>query len=83
MIWGLLWFCADPKTDLAEKVARAADRYTVKFGRRPNLCYINPATLNGAAAGVEVNGVRLVSATNVLKHYFWIGGEEKRDQNCA
>ena len=79
---GLLWFDADPKRDLAEKVARAADRYHVKFGRRPNLCYVNPSMLNGSAAevvaagSVEVNGVRLVSAPNVLRHHFWIGVEE-------
>jgi hypothetical protein len=46
-----LWFDSDPKRDLAEKVARAADRYRFKFGRRPNLCYVNPSMLgNGSAA---------------------------------
>jgi hypothetical protein len=79
---GLLWFDADPKRDLAEKVARAADRYRLKFGHRPNLCYVNPSTLgrdsaeHAAANPVELNGVRLVPADNVLKHHFWIGVEE-------
>lgn len=79
---GLLWFDADPKRDLAEKVARAADRYRLKFGRRPNLCYVNPSTLDrvsaelAATSPVELNGVRLVPADNVLKHHFWIGVEE-------
>ena len=29
---GLLWLDADPKRDLADKVARAADRYHKKLG---------------------------------------------------
>jgi hypothetical protein len=71
---GLLWFDADPKRDLAEKVARAADRYHFKFGRRPNLCYVNSSMLDRSS--VELGDVRLVPADNVLKHHFWIGIEE-------
>jgi hypothetical protein len=71
---GLLWFDADPKRDLTEKVGLAADRYQAKFGRHPNLCYLNPAMLENGS--LEINGVRLVPAANVLKHHFWIGEEE-------
>jgi hypothetical protein len=71
---GLLWFDADPKRDLADKVTRAADRYHFKFGRRPNLCYVHPSMLD--LGSVELNGVRLIPADNVLKHHFWIGIEE-------
>jgi len=78
---GLLWFDADPKRSLAEKVKRAADRYRYKFGRRPNLCYINPATLGDGP--VECHGVRLVPATNVLKHHFWIGVEDSEKLSKA
>jgi hypothetical protein len=79
---GLLWFDADPKRDLAEKVARAADRYRLKFGCRPNLCYVNPSSLGRESAqaattgALELNGVRVVPADNILKHHFWIGVEE-------
>ena len=55
---GLLWFDANPKRDIADKVARAADRYRVKFGRRPNLCYVHESVLDSGT--VEFNGVRLV-----------------------
>jgi hypothetical protein len=72
---GLLWFDADSKRDLAEKVARAADRYRFKFGRRPNLCYVHASMLDQGS--VELDGVRLAPAANVLKHHFWIGVEEK------
>jgi hypothetical protein len=71
---GLLWFDADPKRELAEKVARAADRYHFKFGRRPNLCYVNPSVLDRGST--VLGGIRLLPAHNVLKHHFWIGVEE-------
>lgn len=72
---GLLWFDADPKRSLAEKLARAADSYRFKFGRRPDLCYVNPAMLDNGT--VEIDGVRVIPASNVLKHHFWIGEEER------
>ena len=81
---GLLWFDADPKRNLAEKVARAADRYRYKFGRKPDMCYVNPSMLLAPDKGsLECNGVRLVPATNVLKHHFWIGVEETAELRKA
>ena len=78
---GLLWFDADPKRDLAEKVTRAADRYHFKFGRRPNLCYVHSSVPD--LGSVELNGIRLVPADNVLKHHFWIGIEENTELQKA
>ena len=78
---GLLWFDANPKRDLADKVSLAADRYRVKFGRRPNLCYVHSSMLDSGA--VEFDGVRLVPANNVLKHHFWIGIEEATELRKA
>ena len=78
---GLLWFDSDPKRDLADKVARAADRYQFKFGRRPNLCYVNSSQVDGGP--VKLDGVRLLPAHNVLKHHFWIGVEEEELQEAA
>ena len=79
---GLLWFDADPKRALNEKIAQAADRYRHKFGRKPNLCYINPVMLPGSQPA-ECNGVRLVPSRIVLKHHFWIGIEEAAELSQA
>jgi hypothetical protein len=79
---GLLWFDADPKRALNEKIAQAADRYRHKFGRKPNLCYINPMMLPGSEPA-ECNGVRLVPSRSVLKHHFWIGIEEAAELSGA
>ena len=72
---GLLWLDTDPKRDLADKVATAADRYQFKFGQRPNLCYVHTSALD--TGSVELDGVRVVGAKNVLKHHFWIGVEQE------
>ena len=44
---GMLWFDNDKKTDLTTKVSRAAEYYQKKYGQMPNLCFVNPASLNG------------------------------------
>ena len=77
MYEGLLWRDADPKRALNEKVAQAADRYRAKYGRKPNLCYVNPMQLAGSEPA-EYGGVRLVPSRHVTKHYFWIGVEDER-----
>ena len=77
MIEGLLWFDADPKRDIADKVSAAAGRYQFKFGRRPNLCYVHTSALGIGLSSVELNGVRVVPVHNVLKFHFWIGVEQE------
>jgi hypothetical protein len=79
MIEGLLWLDPDPKRDLAEKVTRAADRYHYRFGCRPNMCYVNED--QWPALPDAIDGVRLVGASNILRHHFWIGvdGVNERD----
>jgi hypothetical protein len=71
---GMLWYDADPKRDLSDKVARAADRYHVKYGRRPNLCYVNDAQIDGQG-GTETGGAPTSRTPNVLRWHFWIGEE--------
>jgi hypothetical protein len=80
MYEGLLWADFDKKRDLADKIARAADRYLEKFGCRPNRCYINSAQIDGLT---EVNGVRVIGAHNILKFHFWIGVEEAAELRKA
>ena len=48
---GMLWFDNDPKTALSTKIEKAANYYQKKYGRKPNLCLINPNSLNGEKSG--------------------------------
>jgi hypothetical protein len=74
---GLLWYDGDPKKALSEKIAQAAARYQHKYGRKPNLCYVNPLMLPGNGPA-EYGGVRIEPMRNVLKHHFWIGVDDER-----
>ncbi len=76
---GLLWYDDDPQMALADKIGRAAARYRQKFGRLPELCYLNPQAMGGKAgdeAGLSCQleslcaTVRLIPASYVLAHHF-------------
>lgn len=70
---GLLWF--DKSTiDLADKVVQAATRYEEKTGQAPDTCYLNDADADGETE--KVNGVRLRTASNVLRHHLWLGVDD-------
>jgi hypothetical protein len=75
---GLLWY-DDSKADLAAKVEDAAERYEEKFGRRPNRCYVNPASLPGEGKGFSLDGIKVVTRPSILPNHFWVGiGRPKR-----
>ena len=67
---GMPWFDNDTKTDLETKVHRAADYYHNKYGRTPNICFVNPST-----SGIDTyknNGIELRTTLN----NFWIGARD-------
>lgn len=68
---GLLWFDDNPKVPLAAKIDNAARRYREKFGRAPNVCYVNPRTLAGA--GEVCASIRVVELANMQPNHFWVG----------
>jgi len=68
---GMLWYDNDARQDLAQKVARAAAHYRLKYGVTPNLCFVNPALL---PQGPQVaDGVQVRPARMVLPNHFWLG----------
>ena len=69
---GLLWYDNSAK-DLAGKIAEAAQRYRERFGGEPNVCYVNPADL--PTGECQANGIRMRTATNILRHHLWLGHE--------
>ena len=75
---GLLWFDDDPKKEVSLKVKEAAERYSEKFGRRPNVCHVSPTTLAlppdpMGTEGVHFDGLRVLSSPLVLPDHFWVG----------
>lgn len=85
---GMLWFDNDPKTQLDDKIQRAASYYTEKYGNPPTVCFVHPSMIdtpeglaemdqgsNGSQsqASINLNGIELRSNHSVLPNHFWIG----------
>jgi len=68
---GLLWYDADPKKTLGDKIEEAAQRYFAKFGVRPNTCYVHPSAL--ADKTTVKNGMKLTGALDILPNHLWLG----------
>ncbi len=76
---GMLWF-DDQSASTPEKIQRAVSFYTEKYGRRPTLCLVNPATLNGGE-GIMA-GVKVRKARNVMPDHYWIGVDESKNPSA-
>lgn len=67
---GMMWLDDDKGISLEEKIRRAADYYRNKYGRSPDLCYVNTRAL---AEERRVGQIEVLPARNVLPHHFWMG----------
>jgi len=75
MFTGMMWYDNDPKTDLLDKVNRAAEYYKTKYGRIPEVCLVNPAMIEKTR--LQTGKILVRAVRTVRPHYFWIGNEEK------
>ena len=71
MISGMLWFDNDPKTDLPQKIDRAAQYYTKKYGQTPTLCFVNPRMI--AEPSQEKAEIEVKASETILLHHLWLG----------
>lgn len=71
---GMLWLDDSKTRNLAEKVQRAAAYYEEKYGRLPELCFVNNGVLEGDEQQVGQIWVRPLPT--ILQHYFWLGLNE-------
>lgn len=79
---GMLWYDDDGKSQLDEKVARAAEFYRTKYGMQPTECYVNPSMLADNQPSVTA-GVRLRAIRTVIKNHFWLGMGESAEKEPA
>ena len=71
MITGMLWFDNSPKTDLPAKIDRAAKYYAEKYGKTPNLCFVNPKMVGKSEP--EQENIEVKTSEMVLPFHFWLG----------
>jgi hypothetical protein len=69
---GLLWFDDDPARATGDKIARAAQRYRQKYGRRPDVCYVHPEHLKERSASLPKE-IKVLPSRSMLPYHFWIG----------
>jgi hypothetical protein len=72
---GMLWLDSEEGVDLARRVARAAEYYADKYGRKATLCVVHPETA-GAEPPNRVADLVLRVRPDALRQHFWIGVEE-------
>jgi hypothetical protein len=76
----MLWFYNDPKTTLAVKIQKAVEYYNKKFGRKPDLCLVNPSMLEGEKQ-VEIEKLTVRPYIPVMPGHLWIGvAESEKDK---
>jgi len=74
---GLLWFDDSDKT-LEKKVEDALEAYCAKprfEGEMPNVCYVHPSMLPKEKEVVDLEGVRVATASTVTPHHLLVGVE--------
>ena len=64
---GLLWYDADVKRPVAQKIDAAVNRYRERFGRGPNCCHVHPDEV------VAYAGVQVLASPRILRHHYWVG----------
>ena len=68
---GELFYIADARLNLEERVLWAANRYQKKFGQRPTLVMLHPSLLK--AGQRRLGRLRLQAKKSVLPNYLWVG----------
>ncbi len=77
---GMMWFDNDPKKGLELKVQQAADYFRHKYRRVPDLCLVNPASLDKNLPTNEplmAGTITIRALRAVLPGHLWIGVDEK------
>ena len=70
---GMLWHDGDKKTELADRIEKAAQYYERKYGRKPTMCFVNPRTLED---GCQVDGIQVKADQQVLPNDLFLGVKE-------
>ena len=68
---GLLWLDNDPTSDLLDQIARATRYYQLKYGCKPNICFVHPSLLKKALP--QSHEVVIRENKQLLQNHLWVG----------
>ena len=69
LVEGMLWYDADKKKSLEQKITEAATHYREKYGQPPNVCAVHPS--NGLPKKIGI--IDIIPHQYTLPNHFWIG----------
>lgn len=72
---GMMWLDKDPKTNLAQKIKRAAEYYRRKYGISPDTCLVNPSMLDANTS--QEGKITIQPYRPILPGCLWIGISDK------
>ena len=74
---GMLWFDNSTNT-LENKIKKAAEYYTKKYGLKPNLCLVHPSMGEKTEFdGIQgIQGIQVRPYRPILPGHIWIGIDE-------
>lgn len=55
---------------IEKRIRRAADRFEEKYGRRPDVCHVNPIHLN---EGIVMSGIDVIGDAYIMPDRFLVG----------
>jgi hypothetical protein len=67
---GMIWGSFDMKIPIVNRIREAVDYFEKKYGVFPDLIFVNPETLGNGE--VDLNGIKIVPDSTVLKNNFYI-----------
>ena len=67
---GMLWLDDDKKRPFEEKIARAAEYYHHKYGRKPTHCYVHQTATEESK---KIDNISIVPDQMLQKHHFLLG----------
>jgi hypothetical protein len=73
---GMLWFDADPRTEVSAKIQKAAEYYRSKYGRTATLCFLHPSA-DGGLVPAKLGALQIRTSRSVLLNHFWLGIGER------
>jgi hypothetical protein len=73
---GMLWFDENREVAIEQRIMQASEYYHLKYGHKPNLCFVHPDAIEVEAQIVEA-AMKVKPSQTLLQDHFWIGLDDE------